>query len=608
MLTGFATGCSGDDTAAPPDGAADGTGLLPPGDDGPAPAQGQDAQPGVDSTVGDASPGEDSTVGDAPASDGLAQDGPATDAPEDGGPGTVVDAPAEADALETAADSGDATVPDGSGGSVTDAASDGSVLDAANEAGEAGDGGYAGPTLVQSGENLKMRGMTADDNVVYISRVTNTYFAQSIAPGSSPTQLYTLSSTQSGMVSVLGDLVFVWGYAHFYASTITLWSSALATPVNVTNTAYAGYVWASADSKHFAYVNVTNTTAPYVGSIIGVDLDSSGMHPTTLVTNVDLSHCSVAMRFSGSYVVAGYCAATDAAVTQTVQSFSIPDGWSPGLVVPGSIDGFVVDPNGQLVVAASTASAGGDLQAFPIDGGGTPTVLDPSTHIVGAKAIVGSPTYPWSIDYAVGGGGLMQTYVDNPAPQVLVDAGITRVDAVSGDGKWLLVTNQLDSNGHDLDLSLASTLVPGTPQLVATSTQYGSMPLGLAASKGVFTTDGQSLLFYTSYAPSAGIYVGSLQAMSITAPSTYRQLSTGLVYDDVSLAGSKVLMLDDFEEPDGSTIPLVDLKVIDVSTSDPAQLIASAVPREVAVSADLSKFAYVVLLGPTAGVYVANVP
>jgi hypothetical protein len=96
--------------------------------------------------------------------------------------------------------------------------------------------------------------------------------------------------------------------------------------------------------------------------------------------------------------------------------------------------------------------------------------------------------------------------------------------------------------------------------------------------------------------------------MSIAAPSSYRVVSSGLEFDDVSLQGSKVLMLDDLQLPDGGTIPLIDLKVADLSTSNPPQVIASGIPREVAVSPDLSKFAYVVLQGANAGVYVAPVP
>jgi hypothetical protein len=202
----------------------------------------------------------------------------------------------------------------------------------------------------------------------------------------------------------------------------------------------------------------------------------------------------------------------------------------------------------------------------------------------------------------------MQTFVTNPAPQLLVDGGVSYLDARSVDGKWLLVTNQV-SSGQYLDFSLVSTTNPGTPQLVAASTQYGSLPLGLSASLGTFTTDGQSVLFYSNWAESsAGLYVGYLHSMSIASPSTYRLLSNGYGYDDVALQGSKVLLLDDFQLPDGGTIPTVDLEVVDLSTTKPAQLIASGVPREVAVSTDLSKFAYVVLQGPTAGVYVAPVP
>lgn len=500
----------------------------------------------------------------------------------------------------------------GSGGSnppldaSSDSAPEGSTLDAAGEAG-AVDAGYPGPTLVQSGANLKMRGMTADDYVVYISRTTNTYFAQSIAPGSTPTQLYALSSSQSGIVSVLGDLVFVWGYASYYAATVTLWSSALSTPLPLSSTAYAGDVWASADSQHFAYVSVTGTSGVLVGSIVGVDVDASGAHPRTLVTNVDLSHCSVSVRFAGSYAVAGYCPASDAGTTQTVQSFSVADDWSPSLVVHDNLGSFAVDPNGQEVVAASTSTGNGDLQVFPIDGGGAGTVLDTATALSG-QVILGSPTYPWSIDYTTQAGGLMQTFVTNPAPQLLVDGGVSYLDARSVDGKWLLVTNQV-SSGQYLDFSLVSTTNPGTPQLVAASTQYGSLPLGLSASLGTFTTDGQSVLFYSNWAESsAGLYVGYLHSMSIASPSTYRLLSNGYGYDDVALQGSKVLLLDDFQLPDGGTIPTVDLEVVDLSTTKPAQLIASGVPREVAVSTDLSKFAYVVLQGPTAGVYVAPVP
>jgi hypothetical protein len=615
---------SGDDNPSNPGSGDD----AAPSSDGSVPEEG-DAPSDVATPTKDAAAEPDAVVAEA-SLDALATDAPpgvTPDAePSNASPdGTLTDA-------EPSGESPDATVTDAepSGESpdatVTDAEpSDGPSQDEADVQGlpgpydaataeggtsvaDAGDGGVPNPVLVQAGPNLKIRGLTADGNVVYVNRVTETYFFQSIAPGSTPTQLFALSSNQSGAVAVLGNLVFVAASQHFYAVDLTLWSSSLGPPVLVTSTNFNGEVWASADSKHFIYPNVTGLSSTIIGSLIGVDVTASGLTTRTLVTGVDLYNCAVNVQFAGDEAVAEYCLPTDAgALADTLQAFQFTTGWTPGLSVAQTASSFVLDPNGeQVAVAASVTN--GELAAFPTDGG-APTLLDPTTTISQQTTLVGSASDPWSVDYTTPSGGLMQTYAASPAPQVLVSTGVSAVDATSNDGQWLLTTDQFDQSGNFLDFSLASPLDPGPLGLVADSSQFAGAPLGLGPSRGVFSTDSKSVFFFANYGESsAGISVGDLYAASVANPSVPRLLSTGSAFDDVPLQGSTVLVLDNVALPDSSTIPTVDLEWMDLSTTNPPTVLASGIPREVAVSNDLTQVVYVVLEGSAPGVYLATVP
>lgn len=562
------------------------------------------------------------TEGDASAASSAAassagRDGSSSGATDAASDGPSLPTPDAADA--TASERNDATIdgasqnPDG-GGSGEEAGADSgpeagtqdAALDASGTgvADASGEGGVPTAILIESGPNFKMRGMTGDGYVVYINRTTEAYFAQSTAAGSSPIPLYTLSSVQQGDVNVLGNLVFIsaWQGNAVYAADLTLWSSSLGSPELVSSSAVEGYVWASPDSQHFVYVNVTGVTNIIVGSFVGVDVATNAT--TTLATNVDLSDCGVSVAFAGESNVLEYCPVTDAALTQNVQAFAFANGWTPLLYVPQVPIGFALDPNGQQVVTASTATLG----VFPLDGGPA-TVLDPTTAINGNTFLQGSFSDPFFVDYTTESGGLMETYVANPSPTMLVDAGVTAIDTLSPNDQWLLTTSQFDSNNNFLDFSLASALNPGALQSVATSTEFQSEPLGLSPSGGIFSTDSSWLFFYSDYGTtSTDVTVGNLYAVSVKAPATQRLISNGTAFDDIPLVGSTVVVLDNFELPDGSTIPTVDLDWFDLSTNNPPTVLATGVPREVAVSKDLTKIAYVVLEGPDAGVYLTTVP
>jgi hypothetical protein len=527
-----------------------------------------------------------------------------------------------------AVDSSDATLPEGA--AVEAAAPDAS---AASDA----DAAATGSTLIQAGANLVVEGVTQDDFVVYLDTSSSTYYAVSVH-GGTPTPIVTVPSGESAYPAVdghspavfmFGNLVFIYTIATSptYVTTLTLWSSALSAPVPVSTAALIQYgqtAWPSNDSKYFVYTRVTSSDAT-VGAIYGVNGD--GTNPTLLVPDVALqpTSCVVQAKFAGGYVVLSYCPSADAgsAVVQaghTVQAFSLGGGWPPALAVPDALASFVVDPDGTQVVAAPAASDAGGLHVFPIDGGEAGVGIDPSTPFGARQFLVGSTSTPWYVAYNTPQGALRQTVVSPLSTQTLVDAGVNRLDTPSVDGKWVAVTNQFtSSSGFPADLSVASTANPGPLEALATTTADAG-PISVFNLGGAFTSDDQYLIYLSNIVRSSqGGTLYTVSSAQIAPPNAVRSLSNGEAINILKLTGSKVLLVDNFQDVDGSAgaVPTADLDVVDPASTTSSSTVVSGVPiffdtgiqaRNVAVTSDHSRIVYGIAQGGAPGIYVTSVP
>jgi hypothetical protein len=232
--------------------------------------------------------------------------------------------------------------------------------------------------------------------------------------------------------------------------------------------------------------------------------------------------------------------------------------------------------------------------------------------VASSLSFAGSVGSPWSLLYNNDAGALRQAYAANPTPQTLVDAGVNYFTALSPDGKWMLVSNQLNNEAWFADLSLVSTQSPGVPVLVASSTQYGGLPLTPQASNVAergFTTNSAYALAVTNLKPnSENAWIGYLRSMPVAAPYTTELLTRGYMVNFVTLSGSKVLVADNFEDTDGGSFPTVDLDVVDPSSSGVDVNIAKGVPGDLAISSDRTQVVYTVTTGAAPGIYVSTLP
>ncbi len=558
--------------------------------------------------------------------------GSAPDATADGPSQTGEDA---AQPTQDAAAPPDGTVSDAATGdgsadaSPTDGAGDGAGPN--GDASDAGEGGVAAHLLVP-GSTLSVGGATGDNYLIYYDSSTQTYYASPLAGGAA-TAIYTAPlSAYAGYFTVLGNVAFCWAWDSDYIGTLVAWSSGMTQGVSLTTSGLAYLyqtMWASDDSKHVAYLTSTSSDAT-VGSIYGANADGSGV--TLLLSDIDIDSsfsgqapaCFPRLVFKGDYAIVSLCGVADGgALTPTIQVFSISNGWASAVAVPNWVDSlqfnpldrnpftfpFAVDPDGERIAAASASSGNGAIQIFPVDGGPS-SVVDPSAQVNANLSFTGSVNDPWSILYNDEAGALEQAYATNPSPQTLVDAGVNFFNALSPDGNWMLASNQENVDGWFADLSLVSTKNPGVPALVASSEQYGGLPV---AASGIyeggnrgFTTDSAYALVLTNLLQNPdNSWIGYLRSMPVTPPYTMKLLSNGYAMDFATVRGSKLVVRDNYQDVDGGTAATMDLDEVDPASAGDAVNIASGVPGDYAISSDQTQIAYTVTSGAAPGIYVS---
>lgn len=574
--------------------------------------------------------------GDGSVEDGAAvAEGGGTAEGEAGSDATVADAETSDGGVVGTSDAttGDAAITD------ADAApSDGASGDGSGDA----EAGAIGPTLWVTGtSSLSLYGVTSDNYVIYFDGTVRTFFAQAVT-GGTPIAVYVVpASLYSTDPVIIGKTVFIYTFAdnNVRVGPILAWSSSLPAAVPLGGTGIAYYyqtAWVSDDSQHLLFLQVSAGNS-FVSDLYGANADGTGI--TVVATNINTYPGAIAcfpravMR--GGYAVVSYCSNADAGSVPILQSFAIGSGWAPATVTTNwiasnnyqtyienldpSAFSFAVDPDAGRVVAASSTSADASLQVFPIDGG-PGTVIDPTSQLTTSLSFAGSKTNPWSIYYNNDAGVLEQTPVANPAPQVLADGGVNYFVSYSLDGKWVLAANQSDSTYGFGDVSLVSTVTPGSRQLLASASEYGGLPVHSCVLRPgcAFTTDMSRALVYTNhYQNNEGEWVFYARATALgAAPSATQLISTGYAADTYPLSGSKILVLDNFQDTDGGAgTPLVDLRIADPSTSAPATLVASGlpfyymeIPQTYVVTSDLSTIFYKVTQGAAPGIYKYVVP
>jgi hypothetical protein len=558
--------------------------------------------------------------------------------PADGGAGDVAqfddsgatgeDGGVDATVMEMDAASPDATLADGSTAEAGDAAAEGAVSDAA----EGGDGeaGTAMPTLWLGG-NVRVQGITSDNYVIYEDVATDAFYARPLAGGASLLLYTTPASIGGSFVTVKGRIVFIYGWGNYYVGSLMAWSSPMTQPVTLTSTGGLGFLyetsWPSSDSQHIVYLVGKSGTNGSVSDIYGANADGTGA--TVLASSVNTYYaattCFPRVAFQGDRAVISYCSAADAGTTPVIQSYAMSSGWTPSVVVTNWIDqarmyiedqdpasfAFGIEPDGGQIVAASSTSGNGSLQVFPVDGG-SGTVIDPTWQADPGLSFAGTRSSdPWSVCYNTDAGVLKQSPVANPAPRVLLDGGVNYFDAFSRDGKWMLVSNAMNPAAFFADISLVSTVYPGQSQLLATSAQYGGLPIAMANARyEAFTTDQAYAIVFTNLIQNnEGSWLNYVRVAAVDGSSATQLVSNGYAVGETPLQGSKIMMADNFQEADASAGAVtVDLHVVDPSVGGPGTVIASRLPGSYAIANDRSTVLYDVTEPGAPGIYVYVVP
>jgi hypothetical protein len=499
--------------------------------------------------------------------------------------------------------------------------SDGGASDGPNEGGTA---------RVVAGTNLEVGPAGGGYFVLYYAPV-HTYYAQPFAGGPMTTIYAAPLSDSADNFSAVGNVEFVWSWTGEEIGALVAWSPGMAQGALLTSSGLAySYqsMWASDDSEHVAYLQNASSDAT-VGALYGASID--GTDTTLLLSDVDINvadaSCFPRMVFQGDAAVVSYCAVADGGgLTPEMEAFSISNGWASVAMVPNWVDSFqfnpldrspftfpfALDPSGGQIAAASASSGNGAVQVFPLDGG-PGVVVDPSVQLTPSLSFTGSVKDPWSILYNNGAGALMQAYAANPTPQVLVGAGVNYFNALSYDGHWMLVSNATNSAGWFADLSLVSTTSPGAPVLLASSSDSGGLPVSPSSSQNGgsrgFTTDSAYALVETNMTKtSSGVWLSSLRSVSVAPPYTTTLLTNGATLGYTPVLGSKIIVADNYQQPDGG-LASVDIDEVDPASGDGGTVnIVTGVAVGYAVSSDLTQIAYVVTAGPAPGIYVSSLP
>jgi hypothetical protein len=565
--------------------------------------------------------------------DGDAEDGPAPgDASSDASDAT---SPTSAEASTTPDGTlGDSTNPQNTvaDSAATDAtpASDTSASDATTDAADAASSPEAGPpvngtdsVLVLAGTSLKIKGMTTDGWILYndSSAVTTQDYKviSSTAFGSdaaAPIEVQPVPNGADANASVIGQLAFTWA-----AGELNVWSSSMSAPVIVSDSAVINLAWASPDSRHFVYVDATESSG--AGHVYGVDIaDGGSIRPTALAPISNASDCGIQVVFAGAYVVIGSCPTGTSAM---LSSYVVTNGWQPALDVPETIATVLVDPGAtQAAVPAPSFVGASYVQVFSLDGAGSAFVLDPNSPFfdgpTAVQSTAGMGDNPWSILYDDQSGVLWRASASgSPPPALMVDAGVNGFNALSPSSQWLQVSNTFDQVGHPRDLSLASTTEAGTPRLLAASAPTDVNWVEPFFQSGIgYTLDESFATFYTEVvnlvsSTNQRVQVGQYNAMQTSPPYTVISPIATKVFDDISLANSTQLVLANtrFETVGDSDGVFVDLETVDLAGSDGGTTlvpIVGDIPREIAVTSDHTHVAYVVTQGLAPGIYLAPIP
>jgi hypothetical protein len=432
----------------------------------------------------------------------------------------------------------------------------------ARDAGSPVEASTSGSTLLASGKDLVLWGVTSDGYAIYAtaSLTTTTVYAVSLA-GGTPVMIDTLTSAYSEVL-MAGSLVIVLNdVTSTGQGTLETWSAkgGLHTIVSM---AYAYELDLDSTFQHIVYFGNYDSTAMTADAYVA-NVDGTGA--TLLQSSVpglgQGSKCYPEIAFAGPSPVLAYC--TTPPTTGNIYSFASPS-WSMTTLQSSVYPYFVADPAGANLMFLSSAG----MQVIPV-AGGTPTMIDAD----GQNGLFTSDGA--DLVYVTSGGGLYRSPIASPSPTMLVSSGLEGIAALSPDNSTALVYKNYDQSTYTSDLYAASAVTSGalTTLSTATTAAVGSVINGGVVYGSSFTGDSSHALFYTGVSTASYPYLGTLQsgALGATSPATLGQNSNTAF----ASGKTKAVFEDNFVLPSGSIVATVDIKSVDTAAGGTPTVVVS---------------------------------
>jgi hypothetical protein len=522
------------------------------------------------------------------------QDGGA-DAAEGGTDATAADA-----AFDSSSDSTLDAAADSAADSLADSAAD-SPVDAGVDSAD-----WPRGTVLVKGDVLTLQGVTSDDYAIYIDGLRAMLSAVSLS-GGMPMDIAPVDP--AAVVQVSGPVVVAWTKINTSSGsgTLTMWTAAHGTHVLSTSSQVGYYglqgMAVSPDGSKVAFYDQL-TASGSSGTLDLIGVDGSGL--TTLLASVDLSNgnCLPVFQFVGenAFVVASESPGGSPTVTKLTGAAGA--AWTATTLVQSPSCTFAVDPSGAWVLATSASGLAGyslgDAGALPIDPVGQAGVFARPLDAGGGEGGAAD-----EVVYLDTSGGLRRApFASTPSPTVLVDGGLQRILAVSGNGSWVLANEQTSMQGY-VDMYLASTRAPGP------LTALLSGPTGVLVGDP-FTADSDYALYGPVLPPDAGQNGFFLFAAPTAAPpptdagaGVGRNLAFNVI-TDFATGGSKVV----FSTGDPRNPVVFDIFSADLSTGAPPTRLVTRGDSPFFLSAAKDKIVFTWSLdyAPIAGLYVQELP
>jgi hypothetical protein len=379
-------------------------------------------------------------------------------------------------------------------------------------------------------------------------------------------------------------VVFAWSNKNTAGvGPLTVWSSAASGPRQVSNASLAPWVAAASDGSAILYLDNVDSSGATGDLYVAAGDGSSPEKLLSGLGGLSTSGCATLLGFAGSTAIAAHCDGTSTSVT--ISAFAEP-GWTRTDLVTGAADAWVTDPSNTMLLTATSAGT----IVVPL-AGGTPTVIDATGGTAqfianGADAIYGTSS-----------NALRRSPVSSPMPVTLVASGVTRLDALSGDGNHAMYYSKMDPVHLVSDLYLTSAMTPGTPVTLSSSETAGVFG-------DAFTTDSSHALYFTSV--DTMTQTGTLNAIPVAGGSP-AALSTSAA-EVWAGVGSRVVFGDNYMWT-GSR-GHVDVRTVDTAGTAAPTLIVNQADSEIFLSPARDQVVYTWSLDASsrAGIYVVALP